>query len=192
MSSDDRDRMMQSRALPDQFPILQTLQPLHSSSLMSHHRSTSRLYSPDHRLSLPGTHSYPHSNDGDYSAVSSQRSSYNSVGFNSPVESEQGMPLTGERVHSTYTTTSNPFHRSSHYIPRNNVEGMREIGLNIGTPRTFSDRTESSLQHNQFQHDSRTSETSLRITSAITSSPRNMANLLSAPLSLPSSQINRT
>ncbi|EPS36515.1 hypothetical protein H072_9943 [Dactylellina haptotyla CBS 200.50] len=48
MSSDDRDRMMRSRALPDEFPLLQTLHSYGSSKLTEAHSSPVESYGSKH------------------------------------------------------------------------------------------------------------------------------------------------
>ncbi|KAF3939735.1 hypothetical protein ABW19_dt0208241 [Dactylella cylindrospora] len=86
MSSDDRDRMMRSRALPDEFPLLQTLHSYGSSKLPENQSSPVEQYtSKPADLKPLGYHGLPRHMASEASAMGTpQNSSYAPLPFSSP------------------------------------------------------------------------------------------------------------
>jgi hypothetical protein len=178
MSSDDRDRMMRSRALPEEFPLLQTLHSYGTSKLSENHSPIEQYHSKHVEMKPMGYHSLPrHISSDNMPMNSSQGQSFAPHPFTSP-RTAGGLPspistTSGDRPSLPYLHTptgpkpirGNPF--SSPPGRDSFRQQTQSMSQPPSVPRTFSEMSNhlpgvqtqsyssSNVSSDNFQHDSK-------------------------------------
>jgi len=153
MSSDDRDRMMRSRALPEEFPILHTLHPYSPS------QQATRVQIPNHIRSPVIGHLQGHTND-DFISPIETRSTFPPYGFHSPTTSGEIISPTSTTYEKpvAYVTASNMFPRGNPFAVASGNETYQHQMKSApfqGIPRTIPENSDAGGQQNTSYNNGR-------------------------------------
>ncbi|EWC44194.1 hypothetical protein DRE_06939 [Drechslerella stenobrocha 248] len=156
MSSDDRDRMMRSRALPEEFPLLQTLHS-YGSKLTESRTSPVVTYSSKHVEIKPiGCQSFRSHVAADLSSINTSHSpAYDTIPFSSP-RALVGVPspisTSADRASFPYMSTPIPS-KQSRGNPFSSPPGGRDIFRTQPTSQPSSvPRSLSNISHLSESH----------------------------------------